>query len=313
MKKKNKLNKIIATVLTLALTITGIGFSDITTAHAADDNVSYTLINCEGGADIENKTVTMKPGDIMRFQYIMQSGSLQMSAPTNNYTWECSDKTIATMNIVYWKTSAGTPAIDWIEIRAEKAGTATITGTHKNNGKTISFTVSVKAPKMTAKQKNCKHVWKTTRKATCVRNGMKACKKCKLEKVIKQKAHKFATNTEIYEVYETYAIYVCNACTCGEHVPTGFGQFVENPTVYCDALCGESFDAMDYDTNNNGFDVNDVQAAYEAFEKHKADNNHICPSLSQYEGYCNPKPVPQVVTRCKTCGQTPEQIKNSGQ
>lgn len=310
MKKKNKLNKIIATVLTLALTITGIGLGDITTAHAAD--ATDVLVRTKDNTDIENTTVTMKPGDIMSIRYLYTTGSFSANI-TDNYTWTSSDKDVATLNITYWKNSAGDPRIDWVSVRAEKAGTATITGTNKNNGETHSFTVSVKAPKMTAKQKNCKHVWKTTRKATCVRNGMKACKKCKLEKVIKQKAHKFATNTEIYEVYETYEIYVCNACTCGEHVPTGFGQLVENPTVYCDALCGETFDAMDYDTNNNGFDVNDVKAAYEAFEKHKADNNHICPSLSQIEGYCNPKPVPQVVTRCKTCGQTPEQIKNSGQ
>ena len=291
--------------------------SDITTAHAADDNTSYTLINCKNGDDIEDNTVTMKPGDAMSFEYLYRYGSLSIKI-TDGFEWTCSDNSIVTMNIQYFKTSAGNPSIDWIELYANKPGTVTITGTNKDDSSsTHSFTIVVKeaakTAKVTAKQKKCKHVWKTTRKATCVRNGMKVCKKCKLEKVIKQKAHKFVTNTEIYEVYETYEIYVCNACTCGEHVPTGFGQLVENPTVYCDALCGETFDAMDYDTNNNGFDVNDVKAAYEAFEKHKADNNHICPSLSQIEGYCNPKPVPQVVTRCKTCGQTPEQIKNSGQ
>jgi len=306
-----KHTKLIAMVLTLALAITSISLGNSTTVHAADDDVFYTLINCKDNTNIENGTVTMKPGDIMSFQYIGGCGSYKTSAPTNNYTWECSDKSVATMKIVYRKNSAGNPCIDWIEIRAEKEGTATITGTHKKSGETISFTVSVTAPKMTAKQKKCKHVWKTTRKATCMRNGMKACKKCKLTKVIKQKDHNFVTKTETYEVYQTYPIYVCQSCACKDE--NGNKLHPNDMFDGCKNICCEEFDAKDYDTNNNGFDMNDIEAAYDAYSKHQEDNKHGTGSLSQMVGYVNPEEVSQTVTRCTACGHTPEQIKNAGQ
>lgn len=311
--KHVKHTKLIALVLTLAMMITGISFGDVTTAQAA---LTYELINADTNADIENTTVTIKSGGMMNFQYTTGYGSYRSTSQMIKYSWESSDESVATLTIAYLKMDEDTPQIGWITVRGEKAGTATITGTHKTNGKTVSFTVSVTEPKATAKQKKCKHVWKTTRKATCVRNGMKACKKCKLEKVIKQKAHKFVTKKETHEKYQTYPIYVCQCCDCKDPV-TG-ERLYENEndpahTIDCPKICGEEFDAMDYDTNNNGFDENDVDAAYKAYLKHQNDNKHGTSTLSQYVGYCNPTSYTVTVTRCKSCGQTPEQIKNSGQ
>jgi len=59
------------------------------------------------------------------------------------------------------------------------------------------ITVKVTKPtiKMTAKQKKCKHSWKTLKKANCQRVGTKVCKKCKLQKTVKKTNHKWETIT----------------------------------------------------------------------------------------------------------------------
>lgn len=303
-----KHTKLIAIILTLALAITSVSLGNSTTVHAAD--ATYVLVRTKDNTDVENTTVTMKPGDNMSIRYMHVKNSFKMNL-THLYTWECSDQSVITLSRKYSETSAGEPCLDWVEVRAEKEGTVTVTGTNKNNGETHSFTVSVTAPKMTAKQKKCKHVWKTTRKATCMRNGMKACKKCKLTKVIKQKDHNFVTKTETYEVYQTYPIYVCQSCACKDE--NGNKLHPNDMFDGCKNICCEEFDAKDYDTNNNGFDMNDIEAAYDAYIKHQGDNKHGTYSTSQIVGYVNPEEVSQTVTRCTACGQTPEQIKNAGQ
>ena len=159
---------------------------------------------------------------------------------TDSYIWTCSDETVVNMKRIYGLTGDEWEpyylSLDYSALRPLEPGTATVSAVNPEDNTTISFTINVKGPKITAKQKSCSHKFKTTTKATCERPGLKTCKKCKLQKLIAEKAHKYITVSEDRQkrIYER--VYPCD--------------------------CGERFDPSNY----GGSD----KAAYEAYAKHNA-------------------------------------------
>lgn len=191
---KNALKHIISMVLIAAIAITGVSLESVTTANAA---TKYEQL--EKGC-----TITMKVGETKRFLMTDEDGKDLVV----NTAWKTSDKNIVSIETDFADENCKT---EYIQFTANAEGTAIIGGRSAAdyavdwyNGfqrehcpDDFSITVKVTKPtvKMTAKQKKCKHSWKTLKKANCQRVGTKVCKKCKLEKVIKKTDHKWETIT----------------------------------------------------------------------------------------------------------------------
>ena len=287
-----KLNakKIVTLVLTAAIALSGALTSPITADAVVFNPDGPKSPNLQNIYDIENTTVTMKVGDTKGFE-LMEHYDGYSSDMTDAYDWTTSDETIVSMTKTYRPTSPN--KVFFFTLRAEKTGTATITGTGLVTGKTISFTVTVKGA--TAKQKSCKHSWKTTKKATCLRSGVKTCKKCKLTKTIAKKQHKWDTYDTTVTKYDEYEIFMCNACVCED--PELHEYHVRVNDFGCENWCGMEFSSRDYGS---------VEAALEALSNHAEEYNHLI-SVCSRPGYENPHKETITVTECKNCLLTPEE------
>ena len=287
-----KLNakKIVTLVLTAAIALSGALTSPITADAVVFNPDGPKSPNLQNIYDIENTTVTMKVGDTKGFE-LMEHYDGYSSDMTDAYDWTTSDETIVSMTKTYRPTSPN--KVFFFTLRAEKTGTATITGTGLVTGKTISFTVTVKGA--TAKQKSCKHSWKTTKKATCLRSGVKTCKKCKLTKTIAKKQHKWDTYDTTVTKYDEYEIFMCNGCACEDPELHEYHSSVND--FECENVCGMEFSSRDYGS---------VEAAKSALRKHARESDHVI-SICSRPGYENPHEETITVTECKNCLLTPEE------
>lgn len=187
-KNLKTIRRIVAAMLTLALVLTGITVDNTVTANAA----ATTIEQFQTGS-----TITMKPGETKRLLVTGESGEDLSEA----YNWKCSDDTIVGIEVDFVDTSVDLTCC--MILTARKSGTVTITGKPYNyEDPEISMTVNVKMSGPTAKQKKCKHVWKTTKKPTCQRVGIKTCKKCHLQREVKRVPHKFVKKTFKVYAYE---------------------------------------------------------------------------------------------------------------
>ena len=277
MKKTNLTKRIIAGLLAIAIVLGGVSVGNVTTVQAAIENF----------ADLENTTVTMKVGDTKSINFVNTLEHGGVYDRTDNYNWSTSDENIVSLVNEYGRSVADTVKVDYF----------IITATGKSTGTTLSFTVVVKEPEVTATQQKCKHSWKVTKKATCLRSGMKVCSKCKLQKVVAKKKHVFVTKTEKKTTYTEYVVYQCNSCTSSD-LKTKLYHNTENPFA-CHEVCGMEFSAKAYGSQT---------AAFEAYDKHRDECDHMHSIAMTFE-YDNPKTTKVKVTRCKTCHNTPEAIE----
>ena len=204
---KKSLKQIIAAMLTLAIALTGISLDGAMTAANAATTVDHFK---DGG------TVTMEPGDVKKL-LVVNADSEDI---TNKYKWSSSNESVATVSVEFVDETVD--YTECAEITAVASGTATITAEYKGTTIRYSMTVNVALPKMTAAQKKCKHTWKVTKKATCARNGVKTCKRCKLQKETKKTAHKYMNRTIVTEVWDSYYyIEFCTKCALDPNVKEG--------------------------------------------------------------------------------------------
>jgi len=293
---KNLLKTIITTILVAAILVTGITTNNTTTVTAATKTGTFQ----NGG------TVTLKPGDTMKL-FVKEDGK----DATALYKWTSSDT-----NIVRIETGFYDSSIDYTEcviLGADTTGTVTITGKYRYSGDPfkgttvydpdrpdLTMTVTVKQTKMTAKQKKCRHKYKTTKKATCQRTGIKTCKKCKWQKTIKKTGHKWVNETVTsYEYTKETMMYSCSGCYCPE-VPIGHygSEWHHDTNTICNNPCNKVWYAIEYN--------NDMDAINKAIFEHL--NNDGC--NGDYEGvdlsiepYGPLKETTKRVTVCKYCGK----------
>ena len=280
--KQNLKTKLIALVLTLAMMITGISFGDTMTANAA---TNYGIYQVDNIRDVENTTITMKIGDEKRLNIMMKGYACD---ETNDYIWESSDESIVKMNRNYrLDENSECAKVSNVSLIGLKSGTAVITARRPSGSEIVSVTVKVTTPKVTAKQKKCKHKFKVTKKATCLRYGMKTCKKCKLQKLVPQKKHSFETVTINSYKIKTRAVYICGGCTCDDHRHMG-GSYD------CPNACDETFDPLDYGSDD---------AAWDARSKHQNECGHG--TSGNWHFYEVPtgvtEPVQKEISKCKFC------------
>lgn len=249
---KNLIKTLITTILVAAIVVTGISV-DTTTATAKTTKTG-TFQN--GG------TITLKLGDTMKL-FVKEDGK----DATALYKWTSSDT-----NIVRIETDFYDSSIDYTEcviLGADTTGTVTITGKYRYKSSAFSgttvydpdkpdltMTVTVKQTKMTAKQKKCKHKYKTTKKATCQRTGIKTCKKCKWQKTIKKTGHKWVNETVTsYEYTKETIMAVCNGCYCPE-VPYGYGcsTWHNDTNTICTSPCDKVWYGIEYNNDKDAMD-----------------------------------------------------------
>lgn len=233
-KTTRKLKTVVAAMLTLAIALTNATLDNIT-ANASTTGYQEDHADMENVGDLADTTVTMKVGDTKKINFVEDDGKFQIDLTSSN-SWSSSDNSIVSIRRE-WGMSIDEKSLElsYLIIKGEKPGTAVITGVNDYAGKTVSFTVKVKAPKVTAKQKKCKHSWKTTKKATCLESGMKTCKKCKLQKVIAKKEHKFATESKEKNDYKYYIVYLCDVCGA-EFSPLEYGSDEAAEKAYHDHM-----------------------------------------------------------------------------
>lgn len=271
------------------LAITGVSFGDAMTAQAA--GYGKYRVGVENIRDLENTTITMKIGDEKKLDIMMKNYNCD---ETNNYIWTCSNESIVKMDRTYAEDmNAEELKLHSVKLIALKTGTVTVTAARPSGSEIVSVTVKVTKPKMTAKQKKCKHKFKVTKKATCLRYGMKTCKKCKLQKVIPQKKHNFETVTKEISKLETKAVYVCGGCTCEGRPHDG--------SFDCPNACEETFDPDVYGS---------YEAAEQAWSNHRIENSHSTTGNWHFYEVPTGKVVTgyKDVTICKSCGKNKEYL-----
>ena len=282
--KRNTLRRIITTILCTAILITGISFDGTIDADAAAKTEKMT------------RNVTMKPGDVKKLTLTDKEGNDIIE----NYKWTSSDKDIAEVDVDFADEYGGYEMC--LVVTAWKPGTVTVTGDCKSIGPDASITVIVEKPKATANQKTCKHKWKTTRKATCQRTGLKTCKKCKLQKDIKKTSHVYTTVTAwVPENDGWYHVYQCSGC--------GHNPECEN-LFECNKLC--SFKAtVKYDKYGNitpdSEYASEDDAYYAWLWKHSdvklREGSHMHGAFTDYYREINERTVEKKVTKCKYCNK----------
>lgn len=217
MKTAGNLKIIITCILAVCIMLTGFGLDNTVTAHAA------TAVS-----DVQKwGTITMKPGDTKKVIVKDKDGK----DITTQYKWSSSDNSVVKVNMDFVSQSDYT---ECLELIAAGSGTATLTGSPVGlSYASTELTVTVKMAGPTAKQKKCKHSFKVTKKATCERAGVKTCKKCKLQKSIKMKSHKYVNTTVKTTEYDGFEyIVMCSGCDCpnGSECPSHYG-------IECDTQC----------------------------------------------------------------------------
>lgn len=293
-RKLNTIKSIIAMVLTLTLTLTGATLDSITT-EAKIVTYQKDRTGMEDARLLNGTTINMKVGDTKKIDMTDTYGSNNQRTydATRHYAWASSDETIVSMQRIWGESVGETLEVSHVIIKAEKPGTATITCTPEGKYEPASITVNVTTPKVTAKQKKCKHSWKTTKKATCMESGMKTCRKCKLQKVTAKKQHKFKTTQEERYDYTYYLIYQCGACLC------------EDPSVHyndeflCENWCEEEFSTLDYGT---------PEAALAACDKHKEECNHGTGKTKYIQVPYEQITTYKDVTVCTSCGHSEAEL-----
>ena len=269
---RKTLRQIITCMLVACIMLTG----NTITAEAKVITYQKDRTGMENIVDLNGTTVTMKVGDTKKVDLIEESDDYSIDS-TKRYAWASSDETIVSMQRAWDISTAETYEVSHVIIKAEKPGTATITATPvTTKGETVSFTVKVKAPKVTAKQKKCKHKWKTTKKATCLESGMKTCKKCKIQKVITKREHMFVTESKEKNDYKYYIVYLCD-------------------------ICGEEFSPLKYGSD---------EAAREAYGGHLAKYGHdISDGWKYYEVPYDKETSYKDIQVCETCGYSKMELQ----
>lgn len=235
---KNNLKTIITCILIAAILITGINTGNAVTVNAA---AQYKQLN-------DGATITLKPGDAKKF-LVLNSDGKDISY---QYRWSSSNPEIVGVDNDFFDDYNG----QYVELTARSIGKATITGVGRGTysdvkeGSVFKVTVTVKQAGPTAKQKKCKHSWKTTKKATCERVGVKTCKKCKLQKTIAKTSHKWATsNKQVIEGEREDIVFYCMGCHC-ENIPAGVCgiDYHFDTQTKCPHPCTVRFSTEDYGT-----------------------------------------------------------------
>ena len=207
-------------MLIAAITLTGIiipNANAVTVSAGSPLEVSVPTWN--------GKTVTLKPGETKQF-IVETKDTCMAKLPTAQHycTYnECwarstsSDKNVVKVEYGHDPKDARVETVDLIGVGT---GTATITFECRHDyikGCMVTIPVKVTLPAPTKKQKKCKHSYKTTKKATCQKAGIKTCKKCKFQKEIKRTAHNYKSTTVTkIEPEGYYYIQRCNHETNGE-------------------------------------------------------------------------------------------------
>ena len=281
MKHRKTLKAVIAMMLTLAIALSGATFDGTIAAHAAT-----TVENFK-----QNGEATMKPGDVKKLLVMDKSGKDLVET----YKWSSSDSSVLKVESDFVDDSVDFTCC--VYVTALKNGTATITGKSIYGYQSLTMTVNVQLAKATAKQKKCKHTWKTTKKATCERTGIKTCKKCKLQESIAKKAHTWTEKT-VY-TQECWHIIHCTYCWYDEN------SIEKDGMTMCD-LKVKVEDYRDY-KNMPGYENADsaIDAAKLALSKLHVETNANHRILGKYEDYEQPYGplIPcGTETVCKKCG-----------
>lgn len=288
MKKLTK--PIITAILTAALLITSIGTGSFATAPVTVNAATTTIDAFKNGS-----TVTIKTGDSKKLTVTDSAGNDIVP----EYKWRSSDTNIAKVATDFIDETQGYD--ECVIITAVSSGTATITGT--KNGLTLSVTVTVKLPAPTNKQKKCKHKYKVTKKATCERNGVKTCKKCKYQKEIGKVSHKYVDAT-LYDIeYDGYYHYfMCTATDCPDRAECEHNYV----GVTCPHFCGYEV-RVKYDKDDNvtpDSEYKNRDEAINAVLHHNGKISHgmICDRIEEY----GVRRVTKTVKACKWCGTRQE-------
>ena len=207
---KNLIKTIITSILTAAILITGINI----------DTTTVTAATTKGGEFTNGGSVTIKPGDSLKLTVtdtnkIFDYSYINDYDVVENYKWSSSDTSVLKVGTDFYDEK-----VDYTEcvvLIGVGPGTATVTGKSGGRQPDITMTVTVSLPKATAKQKKCKHKFKTTKAATCERVGIKTCKKCKFQKMIAKKAHQYVDKKVTKVEYDYTLVTVkCTGHDCTE-------------------------------------------------------------------------------------------------
>ena len=289
---RKTLKQIITAILAAAILITGISPGSTMTAHAAT-----TVENFK-----QNGEATMKPGDVKKLLVMDKSGKDLVET----YKWSSSDSSVLKVESDFVDDSVDFTCC--VYVTALKNGTATITGKSIYGYQPLTMTVSVQLAKATAKQKKCKHTWKTTKKATCERTGIKTCKKCKLQESISKKEHTWTEKT-VY-TQECWHIFHCNACTCYEDPELA----EKHRNGICSTMCDLEVKVEDYLNYKNMPGYEDADSVFEAAKralarlhgetnaKHSQSDNWVLGGYEQYVQPYGPLIPCGTETVCKKCG-----------
>lgn len=324
-KNLKTINRIIAATLAFALLLTSVITGDITTAYAA--NTPYYAEEKVDIYDIKDTVVTVEPGDMINIKHM--SGTYNNS--TRLLNWTSSDESVATLHVKYGigiespigynidpldiERVRGYLEINSYDLIAWKPGTTVITAAYKDDPSSkyyysYSFTLKVKAPKKTAKQRHCKnHKWVTTEKATCCRPGVRTCKKCKLQRVTPLANHKYQTESVTRTLYPAYIAPACEGCN----------------TVF-DPLSYGTFEYGTEDWNKNKFTMESYDAAFDAAMSALREHELECEGYKEFWAdpeadywgnwfaaqlydYSHPYEETRNETKCKYCGFYKEWIE----
>lgn len=295
---KSTLKSITIVILTIAILVTGINFGTPAVANAASKLTpsvpAYDADKCE--------TVTLKPGETKQFTIKKTGGPI--SSPGHNCGLDCFLITkVSDENVVKaeWGSDPKDPRIDTIDIIAVGSGTATITSICKHEpGCMLTIPVKVSLPKATAKQKKCKHKYKTTKKATCERNGIKTCKKCKYQKELKKIAHKYIT--ESVPVTAPTGFWFIRECDCGFQLKVEFTGQISGDSVYTTLNDKTAWFAQDSPYQS----WEDVMTAWST---HPRGENGYCVGFVEWEEEFGSQHYYETQTICKYCGREKQNIE----
>ena len=289
------LKQTITAILAAAILISGATFDSMTAEAKMTAGYKKDRTGMEDANDIANTTITMKIGDTKKvdIQKAYGSNNQYKYDQTNAYAWASSDESVVSMQREWVTSASGEHAqLSYVTIKAEKPGTAVINAVADVTGETVSFTVTVEQPKVTAKQKKCRHSWKTTKKATCLESGMKTCKKCKLQKVVAKKEHTLEAQQEERYDYTYYIVYQCGACTNEDPVVREY-HMSNAGFEECEDWCEEEFSQLDYGS---------AEAAREACSRHKTECKHGTGVTKYIQVPYKQKITYKDVNVCTSCG-----------
>ena len=291
---KKPLKQIITAILAAAILITGIQLNDTTTAIAAETVTAIT----------QDMKISMKPTDTKRLILLDESGNNRSGTDYESYDyidlfdWTSSDENVVMIDM---DDVSDTDSRWCLILKPTGEGTATITGTLTRSkkppiGSEIRITVTVKKPaaKMTAKQKKCKHTYKTTKKATCERAGIKTCTKCKWQKTIAKVDHKYVTKTiKTTDIEGYYYVIQCSHAN------------LKTDEVDCNWTAKMKFDRFGNLMPDSEYkSMDEMMAAYGDPSKHKVPKNEIHAScMEYYEEWGEQVTTTRKASVCKYCGK----------